>query len=192
MPNINTVRWLDSEQVAILLRECLEEGSSIEINGLGVFRPGRRGGFEFESRRTTRVFIAYADEDLPMALRLFVKLAECGFEPWLDRKKLLPGQNWPRAIERAIGISDYFIACFSTLAAAKRGMFQSELRFALDCASFLPLDEVFLIPVRLEECKVPTRITKCIQYVDLFPDFDEGFRNILKAMEKKPEAEISL
>ena len=185
MPSIKGHHWPDSEQVALILRECLEEGSSIEINGLGVFRPGRRGGFEFESRRTRRVFIAYADEDLAVALRLFQKLDECGFEPWLDKKRLLPGQNWPRAIERAIGISEYFIACFSKLAGAKRGMFHSELRYALDCASCLPLDEVFFIPVRIEECQVPARITKCIQYVDLFPDFDEGFRNILNAMEKK-------
>ena len=185
MPKIKVRHWPDSEQVALILRECLEEGSSIEINGLGVFRPGKKGGFEFESRRTRRVFIAYAEEDLPTALRLFHKLEDHGFEPWLDKKRLLPGQNWPRAIERAIGISDYFIACFSTLAAAKRGTFQSELRYALDCASCLPLDEVFFIPVRLEECQVPVRITKCIQYVDLFPDFEEGFGNILKAMEKR-------
>ena len=185
MPKIKARHWPDSEQVATIVRECLEEGSSIEIKGLGVFRPGCQGGFEFESRRTKRVFIAYADEDYPTALRLFQKLDEQGFEPWLDKKRLLPGQNWPRAIERAIGISDYFIACFSTLAATKRGMFHSELRYALDCASCLPLDEVFFIPVRIEECKVPGRITKSIQYVDLFPDFDEGFRNIRKAMEKK-------
>ena len=64
-------------------------------------------------------------------------------------------------------------------------MFPSELRYALDCARCLPLDEVFFIPVRIEDCQVPSRITKCIQYVDLFPVFDTGFRNILKAMEKK-------
>ena len=102
MTNIKARHWPDSEQVALLLRECLEEGSSIEINGLGVFRPGRRGGFEFESRRTKRVFIAYAEEDLATAIRLFQKLEDSGFEPWLDKKRLLPGQNWPRAIKRAI------------------------------------------------------------------------------------------
>ena len=185
MPRIKARHWPDSEQVALILRECLEEGSSIEINGLGVFRPGKGGGFMFESRPTKRVFIAYAEEDLPTALRLFQKLEEHGYEPWLDKKRLLPGQNWSRAIERAISISDYFIACFSTLAGTKRGMFHSELRYALDCASSLPLDEVFFIPVRIEVCPVPARITKSIHYVDLFPDFDEGFRNILNAMEKK-------
>ena len=49
----------------------------------------------------------------------------------------------------------------------------------------MPLDEVFIIPVRLEECKVPARITKSIQYVDMYPYFDAGFQNILKVMEKR-------
>lgn len=93
MPPIKVLHWPDSEQVAMILRECLEEGSIIEINGLGVFRPCRKGGFEFESRRTVRVFIAYADEDLAFALRLFRKLEEHGFEPWLDKKRLLPGAS---------------------------------------------------------------------------------------------------
>ena len=185
MAKIKTIFKLDGRQVALLLRECLAEGSAIEIKGLGVFRTDQDGGFEFESRGTRRVFIAYADEDYAHALRLFQKFEARGFEPWLDKKRLLPGQNWPRAIERAIGISDYFIACFSNLSASKRGMFQSELRFALDCAGCLPLDEVFIIPARLEECQVPLRIAKALQYVDLFPDFDAGFQNILNVMEKR-------
>ncbi len=185
MGKIKSTLKLDSHQVALLLRECLEEGSAIEIKGLGVFRPDPKGGFEFESRRTKRVFIAYADEDYETVLRLFQKFEVQGYEPWLDKQRLLPGQNWPRAIERAIGISDYFVACFSNLSATKRGMFHSELRYALDCASHIPLDEVFFIPVRIEECQVPSRITQSIQYVDLFPDFDSGVQNILKVMERR-------
>jgi hypothetical protein len=185
MPKINVNRWETSEQVALILRECLEEGASVEIAGLGVFQPGPKGGYQFESRRRKSVFIAYAVEDLPTALKLYQRFEELGFEPWLDKKRLLPGQNWPRAIERAISICDYFVACFSSLAGAKRGMFHSELRYALDCASFLPLDEVFFIPVRIEECTVPAQITRCIQYVDLFPDFDSGFQNILRVMENR-------
>lgn len=185
MAKIKNCLNLDSQQVALLLRECLNEGSAIEIKGLGVFRPDEKGGFAFESRRTSRVFIAYADEDYATALRLFQKFEAQGYEPWLDKRRLLPGQNWPRAIERAISISDYFVACFSNLSATKRGTFHSELRYALDCASCIPLDEVFIIPVRLEECQVPPRITKSIQYVDIYPDFEAGFQNILKVMEKR-------
>ncbi|MCX6625602.1 MAG: hypothetical protein NTY38_31985 [Acidobacteria bacterium] len=77
------------------------------------------------------------------------------------------------------------IACFSCNAVVKRGHFQCELRYALDCARRLPLDQTFLIPVRLDECPVPARIMHSIQYVDLFPDRGAGLRRVLSAMRRQ-------
>jgi len=57
----------------------------------------------------------------------------------MDTRKLVPGQNWPRAIETAIENSDLFIACFSTNSVRKKGGFQAEIRYALDCARQIPL-----------------------------------------------------
>jgi hypothetical protein len=104
--------------------------------------------------------------------------------PWMDKEKLLPGQNWPRSIERAIEISDAFVPCFSRRSLAKRGQFQSELRWAMDCARRIPLEETFLIPVRLEPCGVPKRISDQVQYVDLFPDWERGMRRLVRALKK--------
>ena len=105
--------------------------------------------------------------------------------PWLDHRKLLPGQNWPRAIEEAIETSDFFVACFSRLSVRKKGSFQAEIRFALDCARRVPLDEAFLIPVRLDECRVPAKIRREIQYIDLFPDWNCGVRRIVSVLKKQ-------
>ncbi len=171
-----------SEQVARLLRQCLRRGASVEIEGLGVFRPDGRGRFRFLPATSPKVFLAYVQEDVEAAERLYRDFRAHGFDAWLDRKKLLPGQNWPRSIEQAIEVADYFVACFSTRAIGKRGCFQSELRYALDCARRVPLDQTYFIPVRLEECRVPARISRQIQYVDLFPDWEQGFRRILQAM----------
>jgi hypothetical protein len=49
----------------------------------------------------------------------------------------------------------------------------------------MPLDETFLLPVRFETCAVPPSIAKQVQYVDLFPDFERGFRQLLRALRKK-------
>ena len=111
------------------------------------------------------------------ARRLRDALNDAGFAPWLDKDQLLAGQNWPRAIERAIDLSDAFIACLSTRSLAKRGTFQSELRYALDARIGMPLEDSFLVPVRFDNCTVPQTIAKHVQYVDLFPDFDRGFVN---------------
>ena len=172
-----------SLRIARIVRRCLAEGASVEIDGLGVFEPSPgRSGFRFVARNRPRVFLAYAAEDLPTVRRLYSALAAAGFDPWLDKKKLLPGQNWPRSIETAIETSDFFIACFSRRSSAKRGCFQSELRYALECAGRVALDEIYFLPVRLEECEVPTRIARHLQYVNLFPDWSEGVRALVQAM----------
>lgn len=171
-----------SEQVARILRRCLQGGASVEIEGLGVFRPDGKGGFRFVPATQPKVFLAYVQEDAAAAERLYRGFRSHGFDPWLDRRKLLPGQNWPRSIEQAIELADYFVACFSRRALGKRGCFQSELRYALDCARRIPLEEIYFIPVRLEECRVPAYIRQHIQYVDMFPDWDRGFQRILAAI----------
>jgi hypothetical protein len=158
-------------RIARVLREVLEHGGSVEIDGLGTLSPGGKHGFRFEPYSEPRVFIAYVEEDLRYAKRLYRAFEASGFRPWLDKKKLMPGQNWPRAIETAIQTSDFFVACFSRRASSKRGSFHSELRYALYCAGRVPLDEIFLIPLRLDDCEVPRRISRQTQYMDLFPDW---------------------
>ena len=170
--------------VAQLVRQCLEEGATVEIDGLGVFEPGPNGSFRFKAQNSPRVFVAYVEEDLVAARRLYRDLVSRGFDAWLDKEKLLPGQNWPRAIEEAIRVADYVVPCFSPQSVIKRGTFHAELRYALDCASKMPLDGVFLIPVRIEECCVPASISNHTQYVDLFPDWNAGLRRILTAIRR--------
>jgi hypothetical protein len=172
-------------QVARILREALENGRAVEIDGLGTFLPGREQGFRFIAQTKPRVFIAYVEEDLASVERLYGIFEQRGLRPWLDKKKLMPGQNWPRAIETAIETSDFFVACFSGRSTTKRGSFHSELRYALTCAAQIPLDEIFLVPVRLEDCLVPNRISKQLQYIDLFPDWEAGVNRVLAVMDNQ-------
>jgi hypothetical protein len=43
--------------------------------------------------------------------------------------------------------------------------------------------DVFIIPVRLDDCQVSYSKLKQIHYVDLFPDWHEGFKKILATIE---------
>jgi len=171
-----------SEQLGLLVKECLDEGKAVEIDGLGSFVPDPIRGFRFARSSGPLVFLAYVAEDAPLAERLFDGLAEAGFSPWLDKRKLLPGQNWPRAIENAIESADFFVPCFSQNSVSKKGGFQAEIRYALDCARLVPLDDVFIIPVRLDDCRVPACIQREIQYTDFFPEWSRGLRRILRIM----------
>lgn len=170
------------DRLARIVRECLAEGAQVEIDGLGTFLPNGRTGLRFIPQNRPRVFLAYVDEDAQPVRRLHDALAAKRFDPWLDKTRLLPGQNWPRAIETAIHTSDFFISCFSPRAVVKRGSFQSELRFALECTRQMPLDEIFFIPVRLEDCDVPASVSRQIHYVDLFPNWDAGVRRLLAVL----------
>jgi hypothetical protein len=174
-----------ANQVARILREALENGLAVEIDGLGTFLPGHEQGFRFVAQTKPRVFIAYVEEDLDSVERLYDVFEQRGLRPWLDKKKLMPGQNWPRAIETAIETSDFFVACFSGRSTTKRGSFHSELRYALTCAARIPLDEIFLVPLRLEDCLVPNRISKQLQYIDLFPDWETGVNKVLAVMDNE-------
>ena len=174
-----------SEHVAQMVRQCLKEGKSVEIDGLGVFQRNSAGEYGFVADSHPKIFLAYVVEDRLWAERLFDELEMRGFAPWLDRRKLLPGQNWPRAMEEAIETSHFFIACFSHLSVRKKGSFQAEIRYALDCAQRTPLDEAFLIPVRLDDCRVPWRIRRETHYTDLFPDWDRGLRRTVSIIEKQ-------
>src|SRR5262249_13231228 len=117
-----------------------------------------------QSLERPRVFLAYVEEDFAAADRLFQSLSAAGLDPWLDRRKLLPGENWHRAIEQAIEASDFFVACFSKFSVQKKSAFQAEIRYALECSERVPLDDTFLIPVRLDDCRVPWQIRREIQY----------------------------
>jgi hypothetical protein len=176
---------MNIEDLSRLVRGRLRWSKAVEVDGLGVFARNESGTISFRRSAGPRIFIAYATEDGMAADRLFEALAAQGFSPWLDHRKLLPGQNWPRRIEDAFASSDFFIACFSGRSVGKRGGFQAEVRYALECAGKVPLDDVFLIPVRLDDCRVPARIQRETQYVDLFPDWEAGFALILRIIERQ-------
>ena len=170
------------EHISQLVLDCLQNGRSVKIDGLGVFKRAANGRFRFEPQTALKVFLAYVDEDAGRVMELFEALENSGFAPWMDKKKLLAGQNWPRAIEKAIKTADVFVPCYSRRALDKKGRFQAEVRFALKCSDLEPMESTFVMPVRLEECTVPAMIAENIQFIDLFPGAQEGVQQLVKAL----------
>ncbi len=187
---MSSSRFPALERIAEIIRQSLESGETVEISGLGKFRRNPEGVYEFAAESRPRVFLAYAVEDFAIVEKLFLALEAGGFAPWMDRTKLLPGQRWKRALRRAVAHSDYFIACFSNLSVRKRGGFQEELREALHCALAMPLEDIYLIPVRLNDCAVPEEISREVQYVDLFPRFQSGVEKIVETIRRQESARM--
>ncbi len=130
-----------------------------------------------------RVFICYGREDVAAANRIYRDLTETGYEPWLDTQSLIPGQKWKHAIINAIRSSRYFIALLSSHSVSRRGFVNKEIREALDVLAEFPDEQHFLIPARLDDCTPSDQRLSELQRVDMFPLWDEGIRQIRKALE---------
>lgn len=126
-----------------------------------------------------RIFLLYARSDEDAVRRLYRRLIKAGADVWLDRAKLLPGQDWAHEIHNAIHRSDIVIACLSRRFNKQGGYRHEELRIALEKANSLLDGEVFLIPARLERCDLPEALSRW-QRVDLFEV--DGYRKLISAL----------
>jgi hypothetical protein len=78
-----------------------------------------------------QIFLNYAREDQEPVRRLYQRLIEEGFNPWMDVEKLTPGKRWDSAIRQALRASDLVIICLSSTSVEKRGYLQKEIAQAL-------------------------------------------------------------
>lgn len=133
-------------------------------------------------KKRPKVFISYAREDQAQAQRLYSDLKRAGAIPWLDLEDLLPGQRWRPTIRKALKESDYVVVMLSSRSISKRGFVQAELKKALEILEEIPASDIFLIPVRLDDCEVTDEALLDLNFVDLFPDWERGLARILKVV----------
>lgn len=132
-----------------------------------------------DTKRSLRVFLCHASSDKPAVIELYKRLISDGVDAWLDKEKLIPGQDWQIEIPKAVKNSDVVIVCLSSQSITKEGFIQREIRFALDAADEKPEGTIFIIPARLENCEVPERLGR-FQWVDLYTS--DGYERLLKAL----------
>ena len=102
-----------------------------------------------------QIFLAHASEDKPAVFELYDRLKAAGYKPWLDKKDLIPGQNWRTEIPNAIKNSQFFIACLSQKSITKEGYVQIEFKLALSKYAEMPPQVIYIIPLRLNDCNIP-------------------------------------
>jgi len=129
--------------------------------------------------RPLKVFLCHSFDDKPAIRELYKKLIEQGIDVWLDEEKLLPGQDWQFEIPGALQDSDAVIVCLSSSSITKEGYVQKEIKFAIDKADEKPEGTIFIIPVRLQECKIPKRLEQW-QWVDIFDS--AGYDRLLNSL----------
>lgn len=114
-----------------------------------------------------KVFVSYAKEDRNLALEYYDLLVKAGTSPWIDIKHLLPGQNWEAEIEKAFSDAHVVVLLLSNKSVSKRGFVQREANDAIDRLRYKQPTDIYVIPLLLEPCEVPSHIAGRLQYVDL-------------------------
>lgn len=132
--------------------------------------------------RSLKIFLCHASADKPIVRRLYRYLKRYGVQPWLDELDLIPGQDWQIEIPNAIYASDVIIVCLSKNSVDKEGYVQKEITYALDHAMEKPEGTIFIVPVKLEECNVPTRLTR-YQWVDLYRE--DGRKRLMLGLNRR-------
>jgi len=130
-------------------------------------------------KATGEIFLSYAREDAEKVENLYQKLSDAGFKPWMDKKDIVPGESWKSSIQGAIQRSDFFLVCLSANSVSKRGFIRKEIEHALDIWQEELDRDIYLIPVRLEDCEVPESLSD-FQWVNLFEEY--GWARLVEAI----------
>jgi hypothetical protein len=150
----------------------------LEIQGI---MQGLAKEFSMKLSKQLQIFLLYARGDKEAVRRLYQRIVREGANVWLDREKILPGQDWQYEIRRAIHGSDLVIVCLSRRFNKQGGYRHEELRIALKKVSAMPEGRIFIIPARLEQCDMPESLRRW-QRVDLFEA--RGYEKLMDAIRR--------
>lgn len=132
-----------------------------------------RKGSKRRDVQAIQIFLCHAQEDEIPALNFYEKLYSFGLKPWMSKKDILPGERWELRIKQAIQQSDIVLIFLSNKSVQKRGYLQKEIRFVLEKSQEMLDIDIYVIPIRLDDCDVPEAL-RDYQWIDWFkePDLD--------------------
>jgi len=128
-----------------------------------------------------QVFFSYSRLDHSIVKSLYDKLMKCGFRPWMDTENIFSGENWERAIYKAIKESAFFIAFISNNSVNRRGLIQKEIKEALEIWERKLDYDIYLIPIKIDDCEFPDSLAnfQWLNYND-----EDGFHKLLNSLKE--------
>jgi len=133
------------------------------------------------------IFISYVEEDKEMAEKLYKDIKNHGYQPWIESKDLLAGQKKDLEKQKALKQADFCLVLLSKTSISKPGDAQKEQTTALGLLDQFPESDNYLIPVRLNDCELPMRLSN-LNAVDMFYDYEDGLNRLLKSFKQKQQA----
>ncbi len=127
-----------------------------------------------------RIFISFTIDDKVAVDEMVKKLRDDGADVWLDTERLSSSEDWEQ-IQKAIYNSHVVLACVST-ASQKVGYWNRQIRIAKDISFERPEGDIYIIPLRFDECEVHIRI-RDFQYLNMFgKEKDDSYLKLIHAL----------
>ncbi len=141
-------------------------------------------------RPPKRVFVSYAKADEDVIRQLVPLLEVYGHDVWVAYRQLKPGMHRRDEFRRAIGDSDYFVACFSPRYWDDESDMNEQLNIAVERVRRMPRGRRWLIPVLLEKCTLPDHqigpgetIEDSLHCVDFSVSSQEALLQLIRALD---------
>jgi TIR domain len=130
---------------------------------------------EVSSAEGDTYFLSYSRSDQDFALRLATYVRAQGISLWVDQLDIRPSEHWDRAIERAVSKCRGIVVVLSPRSVASDNV-ADEISFAIDAGKSV-------LPVLIERCNLPLRITR-MQVIDATGNHDKAFEECVAELRR--------
>lgn len=179
---IDLLRWL-SKEVLTVLKERVESSLEGQVSAQASKQKNiytdtirlKPQGREFG------IFLSHSSMDSEKAKSLAEALRALDYPVWYSDWAIEAGESIVKRINEALDKNDTLIVLLSKSSVQSRWV-ERELNTAL--MSQLRGEEVRVLPVLIEDCKIPPTLQD-IKYIDMKHSFQEGFIELLRTLQKR-------
>ena len=118
-------------------------------------------------------FLSYSRTDETVAMRFATDLRDRGIPMWVDQLDIRPSEHWDRAIERAVHECRGLVVILSPRSVESDNV-ADEISFAID-------HKKSLLPVMIERCRLPLRITR-MQVIDAIGNYERALEQCVDVL----------
>jgi len=118
-------------------------------------------------------FLSYSRADETVAMRFATDLRERGIPMWVDQLDIRPSEHWDRAIERAVHECRGLVVILSPRSVESDNV-ADEISFAID-------HKKSVLPVMIERCRLPLRITR-MQVIDAIGNYERALEQCAQVL----------
>ena len=118
-------------------------------------------------------FLSYSRSDEAVALRFATDLRDRGVAMWVDQFDIRPSEHWDRAIERAVHQCRGLVVILSPRSVESDNV-ADEISFAID-------HQKSVLPVMIERCRPPLRITR-MQVIDAIGCYERALEQCVRVL----------